>query len=99
MTNITLNQLDPQLTDRLHQRASQNGRTIEAEITAILSSVLIAGASQAAPLGLATAIQQHFADIKDFEILEVSREAIRTPPISYRRPDIILSNYKLTGIC
>jgi plasmid stability protein len=40
MTNITLNQLDDQLTQRLQQRAHKNGRTLEAEITAILASVL-----------------------------------------------------------
>lgn len=80
MTKITLNQLEPQLTQRLQQRAHQNGRTIEAEITAILSSVLIPEPSQKTTIGLATAIQQHFADIEDFEIPEIPREPIRTPP-------------------
>lgn len=80
MTNITLNQLEPQLTQRLQQRARQNGRTIEAEITAILASVLIPESPQTATPGLATAIQRHFADIEDFEIPEISREPIRTPP-------------------
>lgn len=80
MTNITLNQLDPQLTERLQQRASQNGRTIEAEIAAILFSVLTPESPQTAPVGLATAIQHHFAAIEDFEIPEIPREPIRTPP-------------------
>lgn len=80
MTHITLNQLDPQLTERLQQRASQNGRTIEAEIAAILSSVLTPDSLQPSTIGLATAIQRHFADIENFEIPEVSREPIRTPP-------------------
>lgn len=80
MTNITLNQLEPQLTQRLQQRAHQNGRTIEAEITAILASVLIPESPQTASLGLATAIQRHFADIEGFEIPEIPREPIRTPP-------------------
>jgi plasmid stability protein len=80
MTNITLDHLDPQLTERLQQRASQNGRTIADEITAILSSVLIPESSQTATPGLATAIQRHFADIEDFEIPEIPREPIRTPP-------------------
>lgn len=79
MTDITLNQLDPQLLQRLQHRASQNGRAIEAEITAILASVLISESPQATP-GLATAIQRRFADIKDFEISEIPREPIRTPP-------------------
>jgi len=80
MTHITLNQLDPQLTERLQQRASKNGRTIEAEITAILSNVLIPESHQKATVGLATAIQQHFADIEDFELPKIPREPIRTPP-------------------
>jgi antitoxin FitA len=81
MTNITLEPLQPQISQRLQQRASQNGRSIEAEITAILSSVLISEQFQTEPLGLATAIQRHFADIEDFEIPEIPREPIRTPPI------------------
>ncbi len=80
MTNITLEPLQPQITQRLQQRASKNGRSIEAEITAILSSVLISEPPQTASLGLATAIQRHFAGIEDFEIPEIPREPIRTPP-------------------
>ena len=80
MTNITLEPLQPQITQRLKARASQNGRSIEAEITAILSSVLISEQPQIESIGLATAIQRHFADIEDFEIPEIPREPIRTPP-------------------
>jgi antitoxin FitA len=80
MTNITLEPLQPQITQRLQQLASKNGRSIEAEITAILSSVLISEQPQTATLGLATAIQRHFADIEDFEVPEIPRETIRTPP-------------------
>ena len=87
MTNITLKQLEPQLTQRLQQRARQNGRTIEDEITAILSSVLTPESPQNATFGLATTIQQHFADIEDFEIPEIPREPIRTPPDFVNRND------------
>lgn len=80
MTNITLDHLDPKLAEQLQQRASQNGRTIEAEITAILESVLSPQQPEPAPPGLATAIQRRFADIEDFEIPEIPREPIRTPP-------------------
>lgn len=80
MTNITLDNLDPKLTERLQQRALSNGRTIADEITAILSSVLIPESSPTATPGLATAIQRHFAEIEDFEIPEIPREPIRTPP-------------------
>jgi antitoxin FitA len=80
MTPIILDQLDPQLSNRLQQRANQNGRSLEAEITAILSSVLVPKPPQTEPLGLATAIERHFADIEDFEIPEFPKEPIRTPP-------------------
>ncbi|MCC5897775.1 MAG: Arc family DNA-binding protein [Phormidium sp. GEM2.Bin31] len=80
MTHITLNHLNPQITEQLQQRASENGRTVEAEIAAILESVLNPKPSQPSPAGLATAIQRRFADIEDFEIPEMPRDAIRTPP-------------------
>lgn len=78
MTNITLDQLDPQLTERLQQRAVQNGRTIEAEITAILAIVLTP-TSPTQP-DLATAIQQRFAEVGGVELPEIPREPIRNPP-------------------
>ena len=81
MTNITLNQLEPQLSQRLQQRASQNGRTIEAEITAILASVLIPEPSQQSLLDLATALEHRFAAIGEFDLPESAREPIRTPPL------------------
>ena len=80
MTNITLEPLQPQITQRLQQRASKNGRSIEAEITAILSSVLISEPPQTATLDLATAIQQRFAEVGGFDLPETPREPIRTPP-------------------
>lgn len=78
MTQITLKNLDPQLTQHLQQRAWQNRRTIEAEITAILASVLN-------PLppnepNLASAIQQRFAEVGGVELPETPREAMRNPP-------------------
>jgi plasmid stability protein len=79
MTPITLDHIDPTLAERLQQRASANGRTIEAEITAILESTLTPESAPNEP-DLATAIGRHFADIEDFEIPEIPREPIRNPP-------------------
>ncbi|MGI0499420.1 FitA-like ribbon-helix-helix domain-containing protein [Limnospira platensis] len=79
MTTITLDHLDPTLAERLQQRASANGRTIAAEITAILESILTPESAPNQP-DLATAISRHFADIEDFEIPETPREPIRNPP-------------------
>ena len=83
MTHITLDRLDPQLIQRLQQRAQQNGRTLEAEITEILTSVLAPSTpEETAPqeLDLATAIGRHFVDIEDFKLPEIPREPIREPP-------------------
>jgi antitoxin FitA len=81
MSNITLHQLAPQLTQRLQQRAHQNGRTIEAEITAILASILLPEEPHPVELDLATALEQRFAAIGEFDIPELPREPIRTPPL------------------
>lgn len=80
MTDITLKHLEPQLTQRLQQRAMQNGRTVEAEITSILKSVLIPETSQPPTLDLATALEQRFAPLGEFDLPEIPREPIRTPP-------------------
>jgi len=80
MTNIILNQLEPQLTQRLQQRALSNGRTLEAEITAILSSVLIPEPSPPREPNLATAIKQRFAEVGGVDLPEIPREPIRNPP-------------------
>ena len=89
MTPITINNLQPQLTQRLQDRAEQNGRTVEAEITAILASVL---GTEPAPkttllnqpdppkTGLGTTIRQLFAEVGGVELPDISREPIREPP-------------------
>jgi antitoxin FitA len=78
MSNITIDQLEPALSQRLEQRAAQHGRTIEAEIKSILSSVLN---PQPSPQpDLATAIDRRFADIGEFELPETPRDAMRAAP-------------------
>ena len=76
MTNITLTSLAPQLTDRLQQRALQNGRTAEAEIAVILPEP-----DQEANLDLVTAIEQRFSSLEGFDLPKVPREPIKTPPL------------------
>ncbi len=86
MSNITIDQLEPDLSHRLEQRAAQHGRTIEAEIKSILSSVLIPEPSPqivgvASPMeNLATAIDRRFADLGEFELPETPRDAMRAAP-------------------
>lgn len=79
MADITLKQLEPQIIEQLQQRANQNGRALEAEIAAILESVISPQHPNLSVPGLATTIQRRFADIEDFEIPEMPREPIRTP--------------------
>ncbi|NEQ32585.1 MAG: plasmid stabilization protein [Leptolyngbya sp. SIO4C5] len=89
MTDITLTHLEPALTERLQQRASANGRTIEAEITAILTIALSpeAPSEGSAPhqsgsneSGLGTAIRQLFAEVGGVDLPEIPREPMREPP-------------------
>jgi antitoxin FitA len=79
MSNITIDQLEPDLSHRLEQRAAQHGRTIEAEIKSILSSVLIPEASPQL-VDLATAIDRRFADLGEFELTITPRDAMRAAP-------------------
>ena len=72
MSDITIHQLEPAITKLLEQRAAQHGRTIEAEIKAILQSVL---APELLPkTNLVEAIEKHFANIGDFELPEITRK-------------------------
>lgn len=78
MSNITIHQLEPDLTHRLEQRAAEHGHTIEAEIKSILASVLT---SEPSPqIDLATAIERRFANLGEFDIPETPRDPMRTPP-------------------
>lgn len=78
MSNITLHQLEPDLTECLEQLAIKHGHSIEAEIKAILQSVLIAEMSTEP--NLAKAIEKHFAHLDDFELPEIIREPMRIAP-------------------
>ncbi|EFA68262.1 plasmid stability protein [Cylindrospermopsis raciborskii S07] len=79
MTEITIHQLEPDITKLLEQRAAQNGNTIEAEIKAILQSVLIA--QKTPQINLTDAIENRFAKLGEFQLPEINKEPIRTPPI------------------
>lgn len=68
MSNITIHQLEPDITKLLEQRAAQHGNTIEAEIKAILKSVLVPEQN------LVEAIEKHFANLGDFDLPEITRE-------------------------
>jgi antitoxin FitA len=75
MDTIIINCLESNLTKQLEQRATQHGHTIEAEIKAILESVLMPEISDS--LNLAEAIANRFKSVGDFELAELTREPIR----------------------
>lgn len=81
MSEITLTQLQAELSKCLARRAADNHHSIEAEIIAILESVLLPEIEQTSSPDLATAIQQRFAEVEDLEIAEVPRDAIRETPL------------------
>ena len=80
MLNITLDHLQPHTAEQLRQRAAQNGHSIEDEITEILESVLTRNSSASSDQDIVASIQKRFANIEDFDIPELPRESIRTPP-------------------
>jgi antitoxin FitA len=86
MPNIVIHHLEADLSKRLEQRAAQHGHTIEAEVKAILHSVLTAESSTQP--NLTTAIDRRFAHLGDFEIPEITREQMRTRAIFFGGDEI-----------
>jgi antitoxin FitA len=78
MSNITLHQLEPDLAQRLEQRAIEHGHSVEAEIKDILQRVLASEAVNQP--NLAEAIEKHFAHLGDFDLPEITRESMRAAP-------------------
>jgi plasmid stability protein len=74
MSTITIRQLEPDIAKQLEQRAAQHGHTIEAEIKAILKSVLVMEPN------LVEAIEKHFVHLGKFELPEIPREPMRPLP-------------------
>lgn len=66
MSNITIQNFDDDLKNRLQKRAEYYGRSIEEEAKEILRAVLTEKALK--PLNLALAIEQRFANFGDVEI-------------------------------
>ena len=91
MTGISLNSIESHIAERLQQRASRNGRTVEAEVEAIIVSVLNQERepkkeTTSNDVDLATAIKQRLSPLEGFDMPELTREAIRMPP-SFEQTD------------
>jgi plasmid stability protein len=62
MATLTIRDFDDELKAGLRVRAAKHGRSMEAEVRAILRSALTKPSSE---LGVARRIQQRFADLDD----------------------------------
>lgn len=78
MNNITIQNFDDDLKNRLQKRAEYYGRSLEEEAKEILRAVLTKKTLE--PLNLALAIERRFAHFGDFEIPTIARELLREPP-------------------
>jgi len=78
MNNITIQNFDDNLKNRLQKRAEYYDRSLEEEAKEILRAVLTQNAIE--PLNLALAIERRFAYLGDFELPAIPREPLREPP-------------------
>jgi plasmid stability protein len=79
MTTLTVRNVDPALKERLRIRAAHNGRSMEAELRHILSSVL--SGDQSRETNLAEAIRRRFAPLGGVELEPHPTEPIGEPPV------------------
>ena len=97
MTNIILKKIEPLLIRRLRQRAAQNERTIEAEIIAILVSVLTPPEPAQAEPNVATTVNQSFAAVDSIELPALPQEELaQTPDTNDFRPPATSSHLSKT---
>jgi len=78
IASIIVRNLDERLKRKLRIQAARNGRSMEAEVRAILQTAL--NSEPAAPENLATAIRARFAPLGGVELDLPPRSHTRTPP-------------------
>lgn len=80
MATLTIRDFDDRLRDQLRIRAAQHGRSMEAEVRAILSQALI---TQSESSGLGSRIHQRFAAVGSIDLDLPDRiEQPRDPDLS-----------------
>ncbi|RMF03768.1 MAG: plasmid stabilization protein [Alphaproteobacteria bacterium] len=79
MATLTIRNVDPALKEILRVRAAQKGRSMEAELRAILQAEL-AGGTRAGQGGLASAIHRRFAPLGGVDLPDFEDEPVREPP-------------------
>lgn len=75
---LTIRRLDPEVKERLRQRAARHGRSMEAEVREILKQALAARPETGEELY--AAIRRRFAPLGGVELDLPPREPGRTPP-------------------
>ena len=75
MASITIRNLDDDLKRRLHVRAAEHGRSMEAEVREILRQVV---GQPSAPKNLGQAIQARFATLGGVDLHLPARTPMRT---------------------
>lgn len=81
---LAIRRLDPEVKDRLRQRAARHGRSMEAEAREILKQALAARPETGTELY--TAIRRRFAPLGGIELDLPPRERSRLPP-DFSGPD------------
>ena len=78
MATLTIRNLDPSVKERLRVRAAQNGRSMEAELRALIADAVETASPP--PLNLADAIRRRFAPLGGVELKLSRRQPMREPP-------------------
>jgi len=77
MTDITIHDLEDDLSQRLQVRAAAHGRSMEEEVRQILRETL--GAQSVEESNLAERLRRRFQPLGGVELPELEREPIREP--------------------
>jgi plasmid stability protein len=78
MATLTIRNLDPSIKERLRVRAAEHGRSMEAEVRAIVTDAV--ETPPAPTLNLADAIRRRFAPFGGVELEIPPRQSVREPP-------------------
>ena len=78
MATLTIRNVDPAIKERLRVRAARNGRSMEAELRAILTDAIASAPSR--EVNLAEAIRRRFAPFGGVELELPPRAPVREPP-------------------
>ena len=90
MATLTIRNIDPAIKERLRVRAAGHGRSMEAELRAILNETVETGSSE--QINLAEAIRRRFAPFGGVDDLEVHPRSARARAAALRRMIVLDTN-------